>query len=230
MQHFTSFGPILCLAYPELREDERGEEVRMAEAERNEEEKGEKRKREEEKEENETGTVKIRCWRFVSVEAFEMFSQGRDLESCGDLSWKESLEEFENWSDCEPDSCARVRVVPDVPDVPVSTSSVVTEFRDVSSMCSDWEFVEPQSFSFSQKTCTLLYRYAGRAEVRRLTSESASAFKKKDVAANTKCKIRTLPWRGRGSREVAKRKEEDGMREKEQSSQGRNSFWKEVTV
>ena len=49
---------------------------------------------------------------------------------------------------CEPGSCARVRVVPDVTDVLVSPSSVVTEFCDVSSMCSDREFVESQSFSF----------------------------------------------------------------------------------
>ena len=34
---------------------------------------------------------------------------------------------------------------------PVSPSSVVTEFCDVSSMCSDREFVEPQSFSLSKK-------------------------------------------------------------------------------
>ena len=39
------------------------------------------------KEENETGTVKRRCVGSVSVEAFEIFSQGGDLESCGDLSW-----------------------------------------------------------------------------------------------------------------------------------------------
>ena len=56
-----------------------------------------------------------------------------------------------NWSDCEPDSCARVRVVLDVTGVLVSPSSVVTKFCDVSSMCSDQEFVEPQSFSFSKK-------------------------------------------------------------------------------
>ena len=70
-----------------LREDERGEEERMAESEKNEEEKGDKRKREEEKEVNETGTVKRRCEGFVSVEAFEIFGQGGDLESCGNLSW-----------------------------------------------------------------------------------------------------------------------------------------------
>ena len=45
----------------------------------------------------------------------------------------------------------RVRVVPDVTDVPVSPSSVVTELRDVSPCGSDWEFVAPQSFSFSKK-------------------------------------------------------------------------------
>ena len=51
----------------------------MAKREQNEEEKGEKRKREEEKEENETVTVKRRCEGCVSVEAFDIFSQGRRL-------------------------------------------------------------------------------------------------------------------------------------------------------
>ena len=46
--------------------------------------------------------------------------------------------------------------VTDVTDVPVSPSSVVTEFCDGFSFCSDWEFVEPQSFSFSKKACSLL--------------------------------------------------------------------------
>ena len=72
------------------REDERGKEERMANTERNEEEKGEKRKTEEEKEENETETVRRRCEGLVSVEAFEIFSQGRDLESWSDLLGKTS--------------------------------------------------------------------------------------------------------------------------------------------
>ena len=42
-------------------------------------------------------------------------------------------------------------MVPDVIDVPVSPSSVVTELCDVSSCCSDSEFVEPQSFSSSKQ-------------------------------------------------------------------------------
>ena len=50
-------------------------------------------------------------------------------------------------------------------DVLVSPSSVVTEFCNVSSCCSDWEFVEPQSFSL--KACILLYKYARRDEVRK---------------------------------------------------------------
>ena len=53
--------------------------------------KGEERKREEEKEENETVTVKTRCEGCFSVEAFEIFSQGGDLESYGGLSLGESL-------------------------------------------------------------------------------------------------------------------------------------------
>ena len=65
----------------------------MAKAEKNEGETGEKRKREEEKEDYKTETVKRRCEGLVSVEAFEIFSQGEDLESCGDLSWGGSLGE-----------------------------------------------------------------------------------------------------------------------------------------
>ena len=107
-------------------------------------------KREEEREEIETTTVKRRCEGFVSVEAFEILSQREDEESCGGFSWEHLLEEPEDLSDCEPDSCAHVRVVLVVTDVPVSPSSVVTEFRDVSPCDSDWEFVEPQSFSFSK--------------------------------------------------------------------------------
>ena len=82
-------------------------------------------KREEEKEEHETGTVKRRCECFVSVEAFDIFSQGRDLESCGDVPWVDPLKKLDNWSTCEPDSCALVRVVLDLTDVLVFPSSVV---------------------------------------------------------------------------------------------------------
>ena len=44
-------------------------------------------------------------------------------------------------------------MVHDVTDVPISPSSVVTELFDVSSCscCSDWDCVEPQSFSFYKK-------------------------------------------------------------------------------
>ena len=87
------------------------------------------------------------------------------MESCGDCFLGRLLDNPEDLSDCEPDSCAHVRVVPDVTDVFVSPSSVVTE------LC-DWEFVEPLSFFFLQTACTLWCRYAGRGEVLRLTSES----------------------------------------------------------
>ena len=52
-----------------------------------------------------------------------------------------------DWSEFESDSRVEVRVVSVVTDL----SSVVTEFCDGFSCCSDWEFVEPQSFSFSKK-------------------------------------------------------------------------------
>ena len=95
-------------------------------------------------------TVKRRCEGCVSVEAFEIFGQGEDLESCGYFSWEDLLEDFGKWCDGELVSRARVRVVPDLTDVPVSPSSVVTELCDVS-YYSDREFVEPQSYSFSPK-------------------------------------------------------------------------------
>ena len=109
---------------------------------------GRKEKRKEEKEEYETGTVKRRCECCFSVEAFEIFSQGRNLESCGDLCWDGLLGEHDDLSDRELVSCELVRVVPDVTDVPVSPSSLVTEMCEVSSCCSEREFAEPQSFSF----------------------------------------------------------------------------------
>ena len=151
-------------------------------------------------------TGKRRCEDFVSVEVFDIFGQRRNMESCGDVSWEDLLEEPEDLSDREPLSCKLVRVVPDVIDVLVSPSSVVTELCDVSPCCSDCEFVEPQSFSFSKKACTFFYRYAGRDEVRRLTSDSASTFKKKDDEA---CRGRSSPleWRrGRRSNQYRIRK------------------------
>ena len=42
------------------------------------------------------------------MEAFEIFSQGTDLESCGNLSWEDLLEKHEDLSDCEPEPCAHV--------------------------------------------------------------------------------------------------------------------------
>ena len=100
-----------------LREDEKSEEERKAEAEGKEEEKGETWKRAEEKENNETVTVKRRCDGFVSVEVFEFFCQRGDSESCGDVSWERLVEEPEDLSDRELVSCELVRVVSDVSDV-----------------------------------------------------------------------------------------------------------------
>ena len=79
--------------------------------------------------------------------------------------------------------------VTDVTDVPMCPSSVVTEFCDGFSYCSGWELVEPQSFSFSKKACSLLDSYEGRDEVRKLTSGSASALQKKNDAAHATAKF-----------------------------------------
>ena len=61
------------------------------------------------------------------------------------------MEKTGDLSDVEPDTRAHVRVVPDVTDVLVSPSSVVTEFCDGFSCCLDWEFVNRSPFSFSRK-------------------------------------------------------------------------------
>ena len=61
------------------------------------------------------------------------------------------MEEPEDLLGREPVSGAQVRAVLDVTDAPVSPASVATQFCHRFSLCSDWEFVEPQSFSFSNK-------------------------------------------------------------------------------
>ena len=79
-------------------------------------------------------------------------------------------------------------MVPDVTDVFVFPASVVIAFRDGFHLLLGLGFfVKPQSFSFSEKR--VLDSYAGRDEVRRFSSESAPAFKKKNDAANTTAKI-----------------------------------------
>ena len=65
-------------------------------------------KREGEKGENKTWSVERRCDGFVAVEAFEIFSQGGDLESCGGLSWGDLLEKPEDLFDFEPDTRVEV--------------------------------------------------------------------------------------------------------------------------
>ena len=71
-----------------LREDgKEKEEITMEIGKETKEGMGKKRRREEEKDENETESVKRRCVGSVSVEAFDIFSQERDMESCGGLSW-----------------------------------------------------------------------------------------------------------------------------------------------
>ena len=73
------------------------------------------------------------------------------MESCGGLSWEDFLEKPDDLSDFEPDTRALVRVVPDVNDVLVSPSSVVTEFCDgFFRVAPVVKMLEPQSFSFSQ--------------------------------------------------------------------------------
>ena len=78
---------------------------------------------------------------------FDIFSQVEDSESCGNF-WGDLWNESCGLSDCDSVSWTGVPVVTDVP---VSPSSEVAEMcADVSSD-SEWEFVEPQSSTFSKK-------------------------------------------------------------------------------
>ena len=69
-------------------------------------------------------------------------------------SWGDSWDDPCVKSDCDSGAGTSAPVVPvvtDVTDVPVSPSSVVTEVCDGFLLGSDWDFVEPQSLSFSIK-------------------------------------------------------------------------------
>ena len=67
-------------------------------------------------------------------------------------------------SDGKLDSCAHVPKVPDVIDVLVSPSSVLTELCEV--FCSsNWERCCTAVFCFLQKASTSLYKYARRDKV-----------------------------------------------------------------
>ena len=90
-----------------------------------------------------------RCVNPVSTEAFDIFCQGEDLESCG-FSWGDLLEDPGDLLDCDPGTRMAGLVVFVVTDVLVTLSSVI-EFCDDVSVESDWELVEPQSSSFSKK-------------------------------------------------------------------------------
>ena len=129
----------------------------------------------------------------------------------------------------EPVSGELVRVVLDVTDMLVSPSSVVTEFCDVSSMCSDREFVEPRSFTFSKKRARCCTETQEEMRYEGSLCENASTFKKKHDAAYTCAKFAHLLCEG--PRKVRSgRKKMECERKKKESSRGQNSFWKEATV
>ena len=80
-----------CRTFPELLAKGRGKE-KEEKATKKEREK--KRRRKEEKGTTQ-GSVKRRFVSSDSVQAFDIFDQGRDLETCGDLSWEDLVEEPE---------------------------------------------------------------------------------------------------------------------------------------
>ena len=146
-----------------FREDEESEGVRV-----------EERKREEEKEGNETVKAKRRSVSSNSGEAFDIFSQGEDLERCGGFSWSDLLDNLDDLSDCELESRTDVPAVLDVTDVLVSPFSVVIEFWEGFSCCSEWEIVEPQSFPLSRKRSIVWEEKHEEMSCKRNASKSAT--------------------------------------------------------
>ena len=123
-----------------LREDGQNNERKIMEVDKEtKEEPGQKRMREEEKEENETVTP---------------FRLRQEISESGGKSWCDLWDDPCKVSDSGSGIVTSVPVVLAVIDVTVVLvfpSSVVTEVCDGFSLGSDWEFVEPQSFSFSKK-------------------------------------------------------------------------------
>ena len=74
-------------------------------------------------------------------------TQGEDSKSCGN-SWCDLWDDPGGLSGCDLVTLAGVPVVTDVP---VSPSSAVAEMCEGVPLDSGWEFVEPQSFSFSNQ-------------------------------------------------------------------------------
>ena len=128
-----------------LREDVEGKEDRKHLFNRETKEKvSRKREREGEKGEDETVAVKRWCIKPVTADAFDIFSQGRDSESCGN-SWGGLWDDSCGLSDCGSMTLSGVLVVTDVH---VSPPSAVAVMSEVLLSDSDREIVEPQSFSF----------------------------------------------------------------------------------
>ena len=131
-----------------LREDGKNKEEGIMEEDKDtRKETGKKRRKEGEKQENEMVIVKRRCVNSVST---EIFSQEEISESGGN-SWGDLWDDPCGVSDFDSGTGTCVMVVPVVAVVSVAPSSVVTEVCDGFSLDSDWEFVEPQSFSFYKK-------------------------------------------------------------------------------
>ena len=99
------------------------------------------------------------------------------------------MDKPEDLSDRESEARVFVPVVPYVTDVLVSPSSVVTECCESFLPLHGVRICGTAVLFFLQKACTLLDSYAGRDEVRRTASESASAILKKNDAANTIAKF-----------------------------------------
>ena len=104
-------------------------------------------------------------------------------------------------------------MVPDVTDVLVSPSSVVTEFCDGFSCFSDWEFVELQSFYFSKKRAHSCAVTQEEMRFEEPQVKAPPAIEKKNDADHTIAKLTHHSKRSRGT----SRETKFGVRKTERS-------------
>ena len=136
-----------------LREDLIGEEERRKEDKRIREEFNRKRKREGEKRDRtKRWLLKEGVSTLSPLRLFDIFSHGRDSESCGN-SWCDLLGDSCGLSDCGSVALSGVLVVTDVP---VSPSSAVAMMSEAWLSDSDWNrssFLSPESVQRSWNPC-----------------------------------------------------------------------------
>ena len=107
--------------------------------------------------------MKRRCVSSNLAEAFDIFGQGEDLGSCGGVSWCDLLDNLDDLSDCVNLGLGRLclRCLLRL----MCLNPFCGDRVDDVSLDLDWESVEPQSFSFSEKRPFIGTVFSGNQEI-----------------------------------------------------------------